>query len=127
MKERLIEFLAYLDMGQTKFEEKVGLSRGFVNKIGESIKLKTIKKITDVYPELNANWLKTGEGEMLKSGGSTPSSDQDVVSVPINVWDMMQQLIKTNASQQRTIEELSKKIHGSTAEVVPIVRANGEI
>jgi len=67
MKDRLILFLAHLGMGQTKFEEKVGLSRGFVNNIGESIKEKTIKKITDVYPELNVNWLKTGEGEMLKS------------------------------------------------------------
>jgi hypothetical protein len=68
MKERLINFLAYLEMGQTRFEEKVGLSRGFVNKIGESVKDKTLKRITDVYPELNINWLKTGDGYMLKNG-----------------------------------------------------------
>jgi transcriptional regulator CtsR len=67
MKERLIEFLAYLGVGQTKFEEKVGLSRGFVNNIGENITSKSLKKITDVYSELNTNWLKTGEGEMLKT------------------------------------------------------------
>jgi transcriptional regulator with XRE-family HTH domain len=67
MKERLIEFLAYLKMGQTKFEEKVGLSRGFVNNIGENITSKSLKKIIEVHPELNVNWLKTGEGEMLKT------------------------------------------------------------
>ena len=67
MKERLIKFLAYLGIGQTKFEEKVGLSRGFVNNIGDSIREKNLNKIHTIYPDLNINWLKTGEGEMLKS------------------------------------------------------------
>ena len=66
MKERLIEFLAYLGMGQTKFEEKVGLSRGFVNTLKDNLTLKTLTKIETAYPELNTDWLKTGEGEMLK-------------------------------------------------------------
>jgi hypothetical protein len=67
MKERLIEFLSYLGMGQTKFEEKIGLSRGLINNIKGEISLKSLKKITDAYPELNEEWLKTGEGAMLKS------------------------------------------------------------
>lgn len=67
MKKRLIEFLAYLKIGQLKFENNTGLSRGFVNKIGENITQKSLRKIEDAYPELNINWLKTGEGEMLKS------------------------------------------------------------
>jgi phage repressor protein C with HTH and peptisase S24 domain len=71
MKERLIEFLAYLGMGQTKFEEKVGLSRGLINNIKGDISLKTLTKITDAYPELNEEWLKTGKGKMLKTGDNT--------------------------------------------------------
>jgi hypothetical protein len=67
MKERLIEFLAYLGIGQTKFEEKVGLSRGLINNIKGNISLKTLKKITESYPELNEDWLETGEGKMLKN------------------------------------------------------------
>lgn len=66
MKERLIQFLAYIGLGQSKFEEKVGLSRGMINKIGDNITIKSLNKIIAVYPELNINWLKTGEGEMLK-------------------------------------------------------------
>jgi hypothetical protein len=67
MKERLIEFLAYLGMGQTKFEEKIGLSRGLINNIKGYISLKSLKKIEDAYPELNTEWLKTGEGVMIKT------------------------------------------------------------
>jgi phage repressor protein C with HTH and peptisase S24 domain len=80
MKERLVEFLAYLSMGQNKFEEKVGLSRGFVHRLGNNITLKTLKKITDAYPELNENWLKTGEGEMLKPDTDKPN---DIIYVPL--------------------------------------------
>jgi len=65
MKKRLIDFLAYLGIGQTKFEEKVGLSRGFVNTLRDNVTIKTLNKIETVYPELNIDWLKTGEGDML--------------------------------------------------------------
>ncbi len=69
MKERLTEFLAHLGIGQDKFEKSVGLSRGFVNKLGDNTTLKTIDKISSVYPNLNINWLKNGVGTMLKTEG----------------------------------------------------------
>ena len=67
MKKRLIEFLAYLGIGQTKFEENAGLSRGFVNTLKNNPTVKSLNKIAMAYPELNINWLQTGEGEMLKT------------------------------------------------------------
>jgi enamine deaminase RidA (YjgF/YER057c/UK114 family) len=66
MKERLIEFLAYTQISQKRFEENVGLSNGFVDKVGDSIRTNNLNKISDKYPELNINWLKTGVGDMLK-------------------------------------------------------------
>lgn len=75
MKKRLIEFLAYLDVGQNKFEKIVGLSMGYVNKVGDSIREANLAKISAVYPDLNINWLKTGEGEMLKSGSVQSARD----------------------------------------------------
>ena len=71
MKERLIEFLAYLGIGQTKFEEKVGLSRGFVNTLKNNPTVKTLDKIAAAYPELNMNWLRIGEGNMLNNDTNT--------------------------------------------------------
>ncbi len=65
MKERLIEFLAYLKIGQAKFEKNCGLANGFVNNTSDNPTLKTLEKIKERYPELNINWLKTGEGKML--------------------------------------------------------------
>jgi len=76
MKERLIKFLAHLGIGQKKFEQNCGLSNGFVNKVGDNITLKSLNKIEKTYPELNINWLKTGEGEMLKEDMASGRRDQ---------------------------------------------------
>ena len=70
MKERLIEFLAYLKIGQNAFEKKAGLSLGFINKCSGNMEMKTLDKIEAAYPELNMDWLKYGKGSMLKKGVS---------------------------------------------------------
>ena len=65
VKERLIEFISYLEMGQGKFEKACGLSNGFVTNIRDGFSTPNLYKITSAYPELNINWLITGEGKML--------------------------------------------------------------
>ena len=61
-----------------KFAKNVGLSNGFVNNIVNSIQPKTIDKITKCYTDLNAAWLLTGEGEMLKNPQpAAPSHSSD--------------------------------------------------
>jgi hypothetical protein len=112
MKERLIEFLAYLGMGQTKFEEKVGLSRGFVSNIGENITSKTLKRITIVYPELNMNWLKTGEGKMLKNNQSVDNVNgpgivgNNVSGGEINDTSVLDGLISSMNKKDEQIDRL---------------------
>lgn len=71
IKYRILEFLKYLNVGQTKFEETVGLSRGSINNIKGGISSKTLNKISDKYPVLNTSWLLTGEGAMLKQTAET--------------------------------------------------------
>ena len=65
-KERLLEFLAYKKIGQTKFEEFCGLSRGLINNMKGSLSTASVNKIANTYPELNTEWLLQGKGLMLK-------------------------------------------------------------
>lgn len=75
IKERLIEFLSYKGIGQIKFAEAAGLSRGFVNILGDGISSKSLNKISQSFPELNTLWLTSGEGEMLnRSKTDVPTS-----------------------------------------------------
>ena len=85
IKERLILFIRHLNIGQGKFETRCGLANGYVNNIRRSITPEKLQQIARRYPELNAGWLMTGEGEMLRSrspdcgdeaGDLTPSERQ---------------------------------------------------
>jgi transcriptional regulator with XRE-family HTH domain len=72
IKERLIIFIKSQKMGQAAFEKKIGLSNGYVNNIRKSIQPDKLQRIALIFPQLNAGWLMTGEGEMLKRNNERP-------------------------------------------------------
>lgn len=74
-KDRLITFLAYINISQGKFEKGVGLSTGFVNNVGDSIRKSSLDKISSVYPELNTAWLLTGVGNMINENKNNIGRD----------------------------------------------------
>lgn len=76
VKERLNSFIKSQNIGQSKFEKKVGLSNGYVNNISKSIGAEKLQRILNIYPELNENWLLTGEGEMLKQNNSVHTENR---------------------------------------------------
>jgi len=73
IKERLMQFINIENIEKSRFEKETGLSNGFVDKIGSTIRSKSLDKVRYKYPHLNIHWLLTGEGEMLKDGYPTPS------------------------------------------------------
>lgn len=66
-RERLKSFLASINISEGAFEKQTGLAKGFVSKVGDSIRTSSINKIKSIYPNLNAAWLLTGEGNMLNN------------------------------------------------------------
>lgn len=66
LKERLLAFLEYKGIKKGTFEKMVGLSNGFVDKVGDNTRVKKLEQISNFFPDLNMIWLRTGEGEMLK-------------------------------------------------------------
>ena len=66
VKNRLIDFLKYKGISQSKFEQQCGISNGYVNNIRKGIKSEMFdKKIAPIFPELSKTWLLLGEGSML--------------------------------------------------------------
>lgn len=69
VKERLIRFLKYKKLSQSRFEKMCGLGNGYVNNIRSAIGPNKIPNIIRQFPELNIAWLLLGEqygGPMLK-------------------------------------------------------------
>jgi transcriptional regulator with XRE-family HTH domain len=69
LNDRFGEALKYFKKSQKDFAEHSGYSKQYVNSIingKDSIGLTPIKKILDLLPDLDANWLLRGEGEITK-------------------------------------------------------------
>lgn len=67
LKDRIKHFLKESGISQRKFEIAIGKSNGYVNNIVKTISVDALNSISKAYPELNIDWLMTGEGKMLKS------------------------------------------------------------
>lgn len=118
-KDRLLDFLSYKKIGQTKFEEICGLSRGLVNNIRGSISSKTMQKIENVFPELNLTWLLTGEGEMLKGG---TQGEAGGVTIPASVWNVIEKQAESLAARDRQLEMLMKSRDEQINQLISTVR-----
>ena len=64
IKERLDIFLSYLRLSGRAFEKECGLKTGVYASIKEGTSASTFILILNKYPELSAEWLMRGEGEM---------------------------------------------------------------
>ena len=78
VKERLISYLSYLGVGQTRFEKDCGLANGYINNIRRSITPKKLQIIARYCPDLNTGWLMTGEGEMLKNSQHLTINNKEI-------------------------------------------------
>lgn len=67
IKDRIIEFIKAEGLSVRAFESAAAMSNGAVSKMGDNTRRKILDQIASAYPQLNMNWLLTGEGDMLKS------------------------------------------------------------
>jgi len=65
-KQRLLQFIYKVGIGQTAFERKCHLGRGSICHAGDMITGKLLGKVAAVYPQLNPDWVLLGRGEMIK-------------------------------------------------------------
>ena len=79
MNKRLYEFIKFSNLNIRAFENSIEASNGVIRRFIEeetSIKSETIIRILTVYPDLSAEWLLRGKGEMLLS--SSQPTDRSI-------------------------------------------------
>lgn len=82
VKERLTEFVNWLGISKSEFGRQIGVSNAFISSIRKSIQQDKIQSIASMYPNLNIEWLLTGEGEMLKNGYKNPPPESGSACEP---------------------------------------------
>lgn len=102
MIDRIKHIMDYYNMSVNAFAQKIGSNQVTINQQvngDRKVSLDTILKIVNSFALISTDWLLTGEGEMLKS--SSPKEESSHITI-----DRLMSIIE---SQQRTIENLSKK------------------
>lgn len=85
VQSRLFDFISSKKISISDFERACGLSNGYVHKIKNSVGKRGLLDIQRKFPELNTDWLLTGEGEMLNDTSSyIVNSDHHGTSVAGN-------------------------------------------
>lgn len=110
MVDRIKELIAYTGLSDRAFAIKCGLKQNTfsrqLNGLNE-VSTQTALSILSTYPEISAEWLLRGKGEMLLA------SEQ-----PSDAEDRMNKLIDTITFQQDTIKTLQARIKELEAELI---------
>lgn len=72
--DRILRFIELKDINKNQFYKKTGLSNGFLDKVRD-IGASKIEQILTTFPEINPEWLLTGNGDMLKTAGSVAEKE----------------------------------------------------
>ncbi|MDR2026505.1 MAG: hypothetical protein LBQ01_02980 [Prevotellaceae bacterium] len=85
IKKNILKFIEYKGFSKYKFYQKTGITRGILDQNNGMSEENTAKFLT-YFPEIDANWLVTGEGEMLKK--DIEMEDNKEMEEPVMVSDI---------------------------------------
>lgn len=66
LRDRILKYIEHKGIDKSNFEKQSGLANGFVDKSGDNTRRSSLDKISNAFPDLNIDWILTGQGEMLK-------------------------------------------------------------
>ena len=96
VKQRIIDFIKYIGISQRAFEKAIGLSNGYINNISVSIGHDKLLRISQHFPELNTEWLMTGEGQMLKKDYQAEESAPLMLEETRETYQTINRLVAMN-------------------------------
>lgn len=108
VRQRVLKFLEYKNISRTKFYRMAHLSNGFLDKDG-GMSTANCEKIFEVFPEMNPEWLLTGNGSMLRV--KEPREDTGTTAVEVLVGKLVE-LTTENALLKQENEALRSAYEG---------------
>lgn len=94
VKQRLVQYLKYKHIGQNKFEAMAGIGNGYIANLTKNPGAGILTKIFSVSPDLNRDWLLTGNGKMLNDTPTNYIGKGDNNSQSVNINDVQDDISK---------------------------------
>ena len=90
VKSRLLEFLKSKKITQMEFSKSLGVSPTYIGAMRKGVPPAKLKRIGELYPDLNRDWLMYGEGEMLKPDDDKASvrlsEEYETLLLPVDAY-----------------------------------------
>ena len=83
MNERIVDIIDYYKLTQTEFAQRVNVSKTLVSLIIKGqrpITQAIVDKVKSAFPDVNANWLENGEGNMIVVKGEMGNLFDNITS-----------------------------------------------
>lgn len=136
MKDRIIQFLKENNLTSTKFADVIGVQRSSISHIlsgRNKPSFDFMEKMLLSYPDINAQWLITGKGNMFVNQPSLFKTDEKIIEKELtspeshiqNSTNTISEIIKTEEEKEISIEMPKKKQNLSDIDRVIIFYANG--
>ena len=106
IKERLESYLQFKKINKSEFGRRIGVSNAFISSIKKSISPEKLQKIKEVFPDLNIEWLMTGDGDMIVSefNGNNNAIGKEA-SVHVNESGIIEKLLNEMEEQRKNSQE----------------------
>lgn len=111
MKERIIQFLSENNLTSTKFADVIGVQRSSISHIlsgRNKPSFDFIEKMLMAYPELDAQWLITGKGNMFSDQPSL--FDQKIKQESVNRITPLESNIQNLTKEERAIVDSEQEL-----------------
>lgn len=95
IKSRLIQLIENKGISKREFCRQIEVSPTFLANKSEIASDKVLNIIT-AFPDVNVEWLLTGDGEMLKTPGDNSDPDDAFALVPVYNFDAVGSMNKSN-------------------------------
>ena len=105
--KKVINWLVFMEYAENERElaEKLGYTKSSFSQIVNGkvpLSERFVQKLASVDKNINEVWIMTGEGNMLNSVEAGAS----VVTIPANVWEVIQTQAESLKSKDKQIDEL---------------------
>ena len=115
--KKVINWLVFMEYAENERElaEKLGYTKSSFSKIVNGkvpLSERFVQKLASVDRNINEVWIMTGEGNMLNSVEAGTS----VVTIPANVWEVIQTQAESLKSKDKQIDELVALLKQQIAE-----------
>ena len=86
VKGRLLQFMHVKNISQATLTRQLEVSGAYINAIRKSIPEEKVRRLCELYPDLNRDWLLFGDGEMLLEARKRTTDAYEVPLLPVEAF-----------------------------------------